>query len=273
MVYHDKSSLSQNFIKYQGLVNELIEVSDINSDDCVIEIGPGKGIITQKLAGTAKNIIAIEKDKDLADQLISEFKGVSNVKIINRDFLDYFLPGFPYKVFSNIPFSITAEIIAKFLKSPQKPDSMYLIMQQEAAEKFVGNPIETQSSILTKPWYEIEILGDIDRTNFLNKPQVRIVFVKFKKRAKSFIDDLDTKDFRDFVIYGFSQWQPTIIDAYKKIFSENQFKIAQKTLKLTFAKPTETNFDTWLGLFKMYKRFVSDDKKNIVRDFERKYQK
>ncbi len=273
MVYHQKDSLSQNFIKYPSLVTELLDTSDINSNDLVLEIGPGKGIITKELAKKAKNVIAVEKDAVLSSELFKDLKDVSNLKIVTQDILNFNLPSTPYKVFSNIPFSITSEILAKFLKSINLPEAMYFIMQREAAEKFIGYPAETQSSILVKPWYDIEILGNIDRTNFTLKPQVIISFIQFLKKETPFIKIEDKQDYRDFVIYGFNQWQPTILESFQKIFSYNQLKIFKKTLKIGDIKPSEATFDMWLGLYKFYKKFVSEEKKNLIRGFERLHNK
>jgi 23S rRNA (adenine-N6)-dimethyltransferase len=270
-IYHNKNTLSQNFINNSGLVKTLLKHTDISKNDEVVEIGPGKGIITKELIDSSKNVIAVEKDPVLAKSLSSEFADQKKLKIINCNFLDFHLPQSNYKVFANIPFNITADIITRFLKSSQKPESMYYIMQKEAADKYVGIPAETQSSVLAKPWYEIAIIGDIDRSNFTPKPQIDIVFIGFKRRDNPFIKNEDRQDFRDFVIYGFNQWQPTILDAYKKIFSYNQLKMIKKSFKLEGLKPTETSFDAWLGIFKAYRNVVSEDKKNVVRGFERKY--
>ena len=70
MVYHDKSSLGQNFIKYPSLVRQLVESSNINSSDTVLEIGPGHGIITKELVKIAHKVIAAEKDPTLSTKLI-----------------------------------------------------------------------------------------------------------------------------------------------------------------------------------------------------------
>lgn len=269
MVYHQKDSLSQNFIKYPRLVIELLDASNISADDLILEIGPGKGIITKELCKRAKSVIAVEKDKKLADELIKSTRDLENLKIINQDFLDYYLPTTPYKVFSNIPFSITAKIVNKFLKSQNMPESMYLIMQKEVAEKFKGIPNETQSSILTKPFYEVEILGDIDRTNFTSKPQVIIDFVQFKKREIPFIKIEDKKDFFDFVIYGFNQWKGTFLDAYKKVFTFAQLDTLKKTYKLNNLKPSEVSFDNWLLVYKTYKRIATEEQKDKILTFPR----
>jgi len=266
MVYHQKDSLSQNFIKFPQLITELLNASNINQKDTVVEIGPGKGIITRQLIKRAKNVIAIEKDKNLHDDL-ADLKGESNLKIFYQDFLKFNLPVTPYKIFSNIPFSITSEILNRILKSSLLPESMYLIMQRETAQKFAGIPRETQSSILTKPWYEIKILGDIDRTNFTLKPQVVIVFVEFIKREFSLIKIENKKLFRDFVTYGFSQWQPTIEKAYKDIFSYKQFKSIDKNLKITQSKPGDVSLENWIKLFEIYQKFVPQKTKELVTDF------
>lgn len=253
MVFHDPNSLSQNFIKYPDLVSQLVRASNINDSDTVIEIGPGHGIITRALLRQSKQVIAIEIDPILASKLIESHKNITNLKVLCQDFLTYPLPSFPYKVFSNIPFSLTSKIINKFLTAPTIPTSMYLILQQEVAEKFMGHP-ETKSSLLAKPWYEIKILGGIDRTSFTKKPQVRIVLAEFKKRPLAFIKDEHQKEYRRFINYGFHQWQPTFLEAYKKVFTYPQLKNIEKTFKLTGLKPSQVSFDSWLHIFKIYLR-------------------
>ncbi len=258
MPYHNKNSLSQNFIKDRDIVQQLIAVSDLSINDTVIEIGPGHGIITTLLCGKVKQVLAIEKDQALAKILTKRIQNITNLQIINQDFLDYQLPANNYKIFANIPFSITAEILNKILLSDNLPQSMFLIMQYETAEKFVGSKFESQSSILFKPFFEIEILGDIDRTSFTLKPQVKIVFVKFTKRETPFIKDADKLNFYNFVIYGFNQWQPTVLDAYKKVLTYTQLMTIKKTLKIGDVPPSQLSFDKWLLFFKTYLKIVND---------------
>jgi 23S rRNA (adenine-N6)-dimethyltransferase len=267
MPYHQKDSLSQNFIKYPDLVADLLDASDLKRTDTVLEIGPGRGIITNQLLKRVSKVIVVEKDPILAAKLIEMNNNSPKLKILPKDFLDCTLPVIPYKVFSNIPFSLTAKIISKFLTSPTLPDSMYFIMQLEAVEKFIGLPEETQSSLLTKPWYEIKNLGDIDRTSFTRKPQVQIAFVEFKKRLEPFIKDENKREYRKFIIYGFSQWQGTFLESYQKIFTYPQLKTLEKTFKLTGLKPTEVSFDTWLQVFKSYLKIANENQKDIINSF------
>lgn len=263
--------LSQNFIKDPFLVKELLSASSINSNDLVVEIGPGRGIITKELIAKALEVIAVEKDLDLYQLLIEKFKDIPNLKIFNKDFLHWNLPDKPYKVFSNIPFSITAEIVDKLLKSENRPTEIYFILQTEAAEKYTGDQIETQSSILTKIFYDIEILGNIDRTAFTSKPQVKISFVKFILKNQDSIDSDIYQNFRDFVIYGFNQWKSDIFNAYKKVFSYQQFKLINKNLKINQLKPSQLKLDQWIKFFDIYQKFVPISKKDLIDDFEKKY--
>lgn len=265
MVYHNKSSLSQNFIKDRDIVKQLIDASDLNVKDTVVEIGPGRGIITTLLCGKVVKVLAIEKDQALANNLIKRTQNITNLEIINQDFLNYELPTDNFKIFANPPFAITAEILNKIWLSPNLPDSMFLIMQLETAEKFIGNKFESQSSILFKPFFDIEILGDIDRTSFTQKPQVKIVFVKFIKRESPFIKIADKLDFYNFVIYGFNQWQPTILESYKKVLTYTQLQTIKKTLKIGDVPPSELSLDKWLLFFKAYKKLLDSKQTKYVK--------
>jgi len=270
MPYHQKDSLSQNFIKYPTLVAQLLDASDLKRNDTVLEIGPGRGIITNQLLKRVTQVIVVEKDPILAAKLIELNNNSPKLKIIPKDFINCTLPVIPYKVFSNIPFSLTAKIVSKFLLSPTLPDSMYFIIQLEAAQKFIGLPQETQSSLLAKPWYDIKNLGDIDRSSFTRKPQVKIAFVEFKKRPQAFIKDENKREYKNFVTYGFHQWQATFLDSYQKVFTYSQLKNLEKTFKLTGLSPTQVSFDTWLLVFKTYLKIASETQKDIINSFRLK---
>ncbi len=265
-------NFSQNFIKSPQLVRQLISVSNIDSQDLVVEIGPGKGIITQELLNLGIKIIAVEKDRTLISYLQNKFFQNSNLKLINQDFLLWNLPNKSFKIFSNIPFSITAPILNKILKSVFKPTEIYFIIQSEAAQKYsLSNDFNNQDSILLAPFYYVKILGDIDRTAFTPKPQVNIVFTKFTLKEKFDIEKNNYQQFRDFVIYGFNQWKPNIFEIYKKIFSYDQFKKINHQLKINHLKPTQLNYSQWLSFFEIYQKFVPDTKKRLVSGFEKIY--
>ena len=136
---------SQNFLHSSKLVNRLVENSLVDSGDLVIEIGPGKGIITKALANRNCRVIAIEIDESLATKLVEKFRENDNIKIIQKDFMSFNLPKERYNVFANIPFNMTAEIIQKLVSASNTADEIYLVMQYEATLKYAGMPYYSES--------------------------------------------------------------------------------------------------------------------------------
>jgi len=151
-------SHSQNFLKSSEFVRSLINKTTISDKDLIIEIGSGKGIITSELAKKADKVIGIEYDHQLAIDLKSKFSDNSRIEIIEIDFLKWELPKQSYKVFANIPFNMTADIVNKLSNSLIPPKAAYLIMQNKAAERFTGRPVSvnTQISILLQPFIECQ---------------------------------------------------------------------------------------------------------------------
>lgn len=245
---------SQNFLKDPGLVASLLDKSSIGSDDVVYEIGPGKGIITEQLTLRSKRVVAIEKDPDLTALLLKMFADRPNLTIYSGDFLHYRLPRQPYKVFANIPFNITAAIVARLTTAENPPEDAYLIMQREAAEMFLGKPHESLRTILLKPWFEMAIVHRFERKDFIPAPRVDVVMLRLRKRGPPLIHNVDRHCFRDFVVYSFTAWQPTLGSAFKSIFTRQQLKHIQRTLDIDLeVTPTSLPFGLWLNLFEYFK--------------------
>lgn len=133
---------SQNFLVNKKLVERLISKSNIDVTDYVIEIGPGKGIITDVLSQHAGEVVAVEYDQELYNNLV-RYHSHDNVTYIFGDFLKYKLPlNRRYKIFSNIPFQITADIIRKLTDDVNPPSDINIIIQREAAKKNCGIPLQ-----------------------------------------------------------------------------------------------------------------------------------
>ena len=143
--------------------------------------------------------------------------------------------------------------------------------------------ITLQSSIMSLPYhanslvailisleFAVQILCSIDRREFLPKPDVNVVFVHFHRyvktqRPRSLISDDQRRLFRDFVTYGYTQWSPTVLEAFRAIFTRKQLSIVQKTQKLKGEKPTDLTLDRWIALFKTFRDYVDDRRKDIIR--------
>jgi 23S rRNA (adenine-N6)-dimethyltransferase len=265
---------SQNFIRHPKLVRQLLELSNISPNDLVIEIGPGKGMITRELVKSAGRVIAIERDRKFSEEL-SEINESGNFQLVIDDFMKWQHPRENYKVFSNIPFNYTADIVSKLTTSDRKPTDIYLIMQETAAHRFIGMPHEknSQISILLSVEFSIEVLHKINRDYFEPRPNVSIVFAHFAKRITPLISNTNLQDFRDFVVFGFNQWSPTIIDAFRKVFTNRQRAIIVRSINLAGLKPSDLNTEQWIELYNTYSKYVDEDKKNLVRGSEKRLKK
>lgn len=261
-------SISQNFLVNSGFVEKLVNASLINEHDLVIEIGAGKGIITEVLSKKAKDVIALEYDHRLFLKLKNKFANTSNVKVLNADFLKYDLPTKSFKVFSNPPFNISADILNKLLKFPNNLEVVYLFLQDKTVERFLNE--KNQVAVLYKPFYNISVVKKVDRNEFSPIPKIDIVFAKFEKVNHPQVDMSNCQLYRDFVIYGFNQWKPTIEESFNKIFTKEQFKIINKKHNMSNLKPSYLNLMKWIYLFDTFMLYVPNDKKGIVIGFENK---
>jgi 23S rRNA (adenine-N6)-dimethyltransferase len=264
-------SHSQNFLKDAGFVGSLIERTDLSPKDIVIEIGPGKGIITNQLANRVGKVIAVEYDFVLAKRLKDQNTN-PKIEVVYADFLTWNLPKEDYKVFANIPFNMTADIVNKLLTTQNSPTAAYLIMQDLAAARFMGAPVSanSQASILLQPFYDMRIVQKIDRRQFDPIPNINAVLAKFVKKDEQLIDPKLQQIYRDFVIYGYNQWKPSIHDSFKEVFSGKQINIIRNKFKLGNLKPSELEVGQWIGLFDSFTNFVPEEKKVLVKGFEKR---
>jgi len=272
---HSQISLAQYFLKSPKLVRRLVGMSTIGPADTVCEIGPGNGTITAALASVARDVIAIEKDPEFVRRLRERFRSINNVEIVEKDFLVYSFSTRPgnaasslavarqtrtwnCKIFANIPYNITAQIVRKILYE-QSISEGYLILQKEAAKKFSGSPRETLFSILAKPFFEFQILYRLRRTDFWPMPNVDSVLLSIKRRAQPLLEPQDVVSYRNFVQYGFGRWKPNLGLAFRHVFAYKQWKRLARELDFPLnATPTELSFEQWLDLYYAFKPTRAD---------------
>ncbi|WP_202710339.1 23S ribosomal RNA methyltransferase Erm [Sporosalibacterium faouarense] len=265
---NNKLKNSQNFLRNNLLVKKLIEASNIDSKDIVFEIGPGKGIITKHLSKNCSKVIAIEYDKELYKSLKDELNGYTNIELYFGDFLNFQLPSEgKYKIFSSIPYNITAQILSKIFSAGNPPAEAYLIIQKEAAQKYAGFPYSCECfrSLSIKPYFELSIIYELERREFTPVPNVDSVFLRIKKRKECLLEKKDAIKYSDFISYAFSRHGKELQKRFKKIFTYKQFRILSQQLKFDISSgPTEIKFKQWIELFRYYGRGVSIEKQQLV---------
>ena len=179
--------LSQHFLKNPRLALFLIGHSNLKKRDTVIEIGAGSGVITSALSRRVSRVYAIEKDPTTAAKLRTNLarRGITNVNVIEADFLDYELPDTPYKVFANPPFSISSDIIRKLIRSNNPPEAFYLILQKQLALKLINTDrhYPSQLGLELIQSYQTKIRLPLKSTDFTPPPAVPTVLFEAKKIA------------------------------------------------------------------------------------------
>lgn len=146
--FHTKKQYGQNFLIDEGVLEGITEKSGITEDDCVLEIGPGIGTLTQYLAERAKSVIAVEIDKALIPVLEDTLSEYDNVTVLNDDILkvditklaEEYNSGRPLKVVANLPYYITTPIVMELLEGNAPIDSITVMVQKEVADRMQCGP-------------------------------------------------------------------------------------------------------------------------------------
>ena len=257
---------SQNFLHSQKLIDSLLTHCDVSANDLILEIGPGKGIITDALLRKGCRIIAIEMDSSLYNTLKLRYMNNEHIRVLCGDFLAFHLPSEKYKVFSNIPFNITADIMKKLLAAATPPDDMYLIMQQEAFYKYAGMPYSTNGlrSLLYKPWFTSEIAHRFQPTDFTPIPQARIVLARFQSKSMPDIQTIFKSEYFDFLSFVFMEPGESFSEKFKRLFSYEQQKRIKRNCALGDTSISSWSYEQWLALFEAYREVVTIERKKLV---------
>jgi 23S rRNA (adenine-N6)-dimethyltransferase len=246
-----RAELSQHFLRSASLAAELVARSSIVPSDLVVEIGPGRGVLTRALARASGHVRAIELDARLAREL-REAVDAPNVEVVRGDFLRTPLPDEPYRVLANIPFARTADIVRRLTDGKRPPEDAYLIVQREAAERYAGGPYadESVTSLSLKPWWHAEIVRRLRRTDFDPPPRVDPVMLWLGRRARPLVADVETRRYRSFVDGAFGRGR-SVRSALRRELTAEQIRRLARDLRFELkAPPSALSFDQWLGLFR-----------------------
>lgn len=176
-----KKSLGQNFLKSEGALISMITAANITPGDIVLEIGPGRGALTQKLLEAGATVVAIEKDDALITPLRHMFADALTsgaLTLLHEDALTVDIQTIPtlkagYKLVANIPYYITGALIERFLSTDTQPTSATLLVQKEVAERIVArNNKESILSISVKAYGTPTYVGTVKRGSFVPAPTV-----------------------------------------------------------------------------------------------------
>jgi 16S rRNA (adenine1518-N6/adenine1519-N6)-dimethyltransferase len=231
MMHHAKKSLGQNFLKSQPALRMMCEAGDVDASDIVVEIGPGKGALTEKLLAAAKKVIAVEKDRELvlilkqkfAAELRSEKLILIEDDILNFDPKKYDLDAHAYKIIANIPYNITGAIIKYFLSETVQPALMVLLVQKEVAQRIVAaDKKESILSLSVKAYGTPKYVMKVGKKYFSPSPKVDSAILSIKGIGRNNFRSMSEEKFFAVVKTGFSH--------KRKVLRKNLEAIAPKEM-------------------------------------------
>lgn len=210
LIYRANKTLGQNFLVNQGVIAKIISVASLSGADTVLEIGPGTGLLTFELARHAKKVVAVEKDKTLAQMLREKIAedGIGNIEVITDDILKFLsesrkLKAESYTVVANIPYYLTSALIRILLELPHAPDNIILTIQKEVARRIAATDgKESILSLSVKFYADAKILFYISKGSFFPIPKVDSACIEITPRKTR--QKTDSEAFFAVVKAGFS---------------------------------------------------------------------
>jgi len=264
MVYA-KKSLGQNFLKSKGALRAIVSAGKLSANDVVLEIGPGRGALTEALLGTGATVVAVEKDDALVPFLQQKFEiDIKEKKlfIIHGDILklsasDIFtstLPPFSssplhYKLIANIPYYITGEVIRKFLEEASQPSLMVLLVQKEVAERItVKDGKESILSMAVRAYSTPRLVAKVPRGAFVPAPNVDSAVVAFERISKKTFTENDVSEaaFFELVKAGFAHKRKKLGGNLKALKDKLDIEVFEK---FKDRRAEELRLADWISLF------------------------
>ncbi len=262
---HAKKSLGQNFLKSALALSQIVGAAKLTSKDTVLEIGPGKGALTEKLLEAAGQVIAIEKDRELVKYLEDKFKiEIKNKKLIllEADILEFDLSTLRstlhvtrYALVANIPYYITGAIIRKFLTSPQQPTTMVLLVQKEVAERIVTrDKKESLLSLSVKAYGTPRYVAKVGRRYFSPAPRVDSAIVAIENISRKNFESIDEERFFDILHAGFAHKRKVLQSNLKDLTTESGVNLGATFDSLSIphrSRAENLTLQIWLALTKL----------------------
>jgi len=219
---HITKKLGQNFLIRKEVVDGIVAAGSVKEGDTVLEIGPGIGTLTQGLAETGANVVAVEVDKQLIGVLAKTLQGYPNVRVVHGDILKLDISreimSARYKVIANLPYYITTPIIMMLLEQRFPVEVLVTMVQKEVAERMVAKPGGKEYgslSVAVQYYTEADIMFTVPPASFYPSPAVESAVIRCKVRDKPPVEVLDEKAFFRIVKAAFSQRRKTFSNTLK----------------------------------------------------------
>ena len=234
-----QKKFGQNFLIDPHVLDKIIHAAEITKEDCVIEIGPGIGSVTQALIENAGKVISIEIDKQLIPILTEQFGDEDNFKLIHEDVLKVNLkeliekesPNKKIKVVANLPYYITTPIIMALLEHELPIESITVMVQKEVADRFASGPGSKQYGAITVAinyYAKTYLVANVPQNCFMPRPNVDSAVIKLTLHEQPPVEVKNKKQLLKIIKAAFSQRRKTLLNT---LMANGELGIGKDVLK------------------------------------------
>ncbi|MCI8527734.1 MAG: 16S rRNA (adenine(1518)-N(6)/adenine(1519)-N(6))-dimethyltransferase RsmA [Lachnospiraceae bacterium] len=222
--FHFQKKYGQNFLIDTSVLERIMAAAEITEQDCVLEIGPGIGTMTQYLAERAREVVAVEVDRNLIPILEETLSEYANVTLINEDILKVDLnqlakeknAGEPMKVVANLPYYITTPIVMGLFERQVPLKSITIMVQKEVAERMQAGPGTKDYgalSLAVQYYAKPEVVAKVPPNCFMPRPTVGSAVIRLTRYEEPLVKVRDEGKFFGIIRAAFNQRRKTLVNA------------------------------------------------------------
>jgi 16S rRNA (adenine1518-N6/adenine1519-N6)-dimethyltransferase len=251
-----KKALGQNFLMHRQTAERIVEAAGIESDDVVLEIGPGTGMLTRELLKKAQKVVAIEADSELIQSLQEQFEieiREGKLEVTHQDIRSFSSETLKksYKIVANIPYYITGELFRQFLTAKNKPISLTFLVQKEVAERIARSKKESLLSLSIKAFGEPKYCFTVPKGAFLPAPKVDSAVLSVQNIHSPFNSDKEESRFFEILHAGFGHKRKMLAKNLESVTDPERIKTTFDLLSLSpKIRAEDVILDNWLQLAK-----------------------
>ena len=264
----------QNFLVDARVLDKIIQSAGVTKEDCVLEVGPGIGTMTQALSEAARQVVAVEIDDHLIPILQETLKECPNVKVIRGDILktdvkaiaDEYNEGRPLHVVANLPYYITTPIIMGLFESGVPLKSITIMVQKEVADRMKAEPGTKDYgalSLAVQYYAKPEIVANVPPNCFMPRPKVGSAVIKLTRYEKPPVEVQDERLMFRLIRASFNQRRKTLVNGIK---NSGDFSLGKEEIENIFEKcglPLNIRGEALtLEQFAMLANCISEEKNN-----------
>jgi 16S rRNA (adenine1518-N6/adenine1519-N6)-dimethyltransferase len=218
--FHPAKRLGQNFLTDQRIINRIVAALEPQSDETILEIGPGRGALTAPLLEQAGSLVAIEFDRNLIPLLTERFSSRKNFKLVQSDALvtdvcEVIRPATQARVVANLPYNVATAILQRLIEQRHCVSEMVLMLQKEVVERITAEPGSGERgylSVFVQTYCETEKLFDVAPSSFRPAPKVWSSVLRLILRPRPAADVRNEELLWRIVSAGFAQRRKTILN-------------------------------------------------------------